>query len=132
MTSDWSWCAGKQGCGIESAGAERIPDLGFVITVPDRSGLPVFHDEKPVHQTVDFRLDKAEQGSHIRTPGPVSQALDLCAGEHRDTVIEPCAVTDDFILPARDSTAVWWTAVDGIVRIPAWHNQVDHFVQQSF
>src|SRR5512136_1261938 len=35
----------KQGCRIEPAGPDRIPDLCFVIAVPDRAGLPVLYDK---------------------------------------------------------------------------------------
>src|SRR5208337_4490841 len=84
----------EQGGEIDPAGPERLPDLCFIVAVPDLPGLPVLHGEEPVDKTVDFGPDIPEQGPYIRTPCPVAQALDCVTREHRDPVIKPGAVPD--------------------------------------
>src|SRR5512138_1883856 len=49
----------KQGCRILPSGFDCIPDLGFVITVPDGTGLPILDDKEPFRQPIDFTPGKA-------------------------------------------------------------------------
>src|SRR5512136_844985 len=123
---------GEQRCRIEPAGPDRIPDLCFVIAVLDRAGLPVLYDKELVCQPVDFAPDIAEQGTHVRAPCPAAKTLDRFAREHRDPVVEPCAVPDHFILCCERFHCSLVDCVDGIVRIPLGNYQVGHFVQHSF